>query len=382
MESVQGHLCGRLSDGLGGDDPDRVSGARQGALQLCVHQPPKRPLVCGPILLCALALPFLGLPVPGGLLSVLCISVPRLRKPLQTALFLATPHAGSPEIQGLLQFLGQWHAVLYEKVELIQVGFLCGVHAVLTIPELHDAAVLVLDASASASPSCRLFWLEVAPAVPHGAVVLDGERLQGLHETPLQVPRPSGLHGCIHQSLPSSHAVEVVLLGLETSEEAVRNEAAAPGFNRVGQEARQGLSGLHPRHPPTLQGLLPQQNADLRVVDHGPLGPAACHHVEVVLGELLGAAGRQARVHCNAADRIEGSGAHRIKLGTEGLLVVPEELLPQILLQGLVPLRGRRLRAPASRGVLHSKQILCSRAHVVCLLQQGLLPAPLALVVQ
>ncbi len=69
----------------------------------------------------------------------------------------------------------------------------------------------------------------------------------------LQIPRATGFHCSVHQALAPRHAVEEKVLGTETRQEAVRDEAARTGGGVVGGERRQGLARHHGRHTATLQ---------------------------------------------------------------------------------------------------------------------------------
>ena len=65
--------------------------------------------------------------------------------------------------------------------------------------------------------------------VSDSVVVVDLETLQVLDQAPLQVAAAGGLDCGVHQAIAASHAVEVVLLGPQASQEAVPNETAGSG---------------------------------------------------------------------------------------------------------------------------------------------------------
>ena len=68
-------------------------------------------------------------------------------------------------------------------------------------------------------------------------VIVDLQAFQVLDQTPLEVATARGLDGGIHQAVPPSHAVEVVLLGPETRQKAVPNEPPRPGTCKWGTES-------------------------------------------------------------------------------------------------------------------------------------------------
>lgn len=60
--------------------------------------------------------------------------------------------------------------------------------------------------------------------IPDCVVVVDFEALQVLDQAPLQVTAAGGFDSGVHQPIPPSHAVEVVLLGPQTRQKAVPYE--------------------------------------------------------------------------------------------------------------------------------------------------------------
>jgi hypothetical protein len=110
----------------------------------------------------------------------------------------------------------------------------CHLHTLLNLtvacelPCLHrSASRAALSSMACNCTSCSAAARLPSPA-PDGAVVRHLQRLQVLHQAALQVAGAGGLHRSVHQPLPASHAVEVVLLGPQPSQEAVPDEAAGP----------------------------------------------------------------------------------------------------------------------------------------------------------
>ena len=82
-----------------------------------------------------------------------------------------------------------------------------------------------------------------------------------------------GLHGRVDETLSSSHAMEVILLGLHAGQEAILHKATRTGWGLIRAEGRQGLAGNHQRHTPlTLEGLLAEETIDLTLVDASSLG--------------------------------------------------------------------------------------------------------------
>ena len=142
-------------------------------------------------------------------------------------------------------------------------------------------------------------------AVTHRVVVLDGQVLQVLDDAVLQVARTRRLHGGIHQSLTTRHAVEEVLLGTNTREETIRHPSSRTRHGIVGAERRKRLSRNHHGDTTTLQLLLAQSARDLSLVHIRSLGSRCNHTREGVVWE-----GDQQSVRQTHLKDLRGNGRH------------------------------------------------------------------------
>lgn len=94
-----------------------------------------------------------------------------------------------PEVVQLV-FMAEGLAVVPEEVQLRQELLLSWVDGVLSEVKLDDSCVCISDC----------------------VVILDLQRLEVLHETPLEIATPGCLDSRVDQPFPPSHTMEVELL--------------------------------------------------------------------------------------------------------------------------------------------------------------------------
>mmetsp|Transcript_36668 Transcript_36668/g.86751 ORF Transcript_36668/g.86751 Transcript_36668/m.86751 type:complete len:428 (-) Transcript_36668:1507-2790(-) len=323
MEGVERHLCRRLADGLGCDGADRLARMHHRARVFEERQLTQRRdrRFLG---LCDLSFDHL-------LHEVLDVVLVRLRdiphhqvrvaqrreRLVQQTCLLVRQVVRFGILLDLLHVLSvriSVHALQYRRADGTsncrrvvckqrqppKPKLLHRVDSVFAVEELRHAAVAVADRS----------------------VVRHGQRLQMLHQTPLQVPGPRGLDSRVDEPLTPSHAMKKVLLRPDPGQEPIRDKPTGPRIRLPLAEGRERLAAGHDRHALAFELLLPEETADLRHVDLGPLGAGRRHHLEVVLRERDHLACRE--------DGVDHAARHRRERLLDAAVV---ELAPLLLVQ-------------------------------------------------
>mmetsp|Transcript_46736 Transcript_46736/g.146499 ORF Transcript_46736/g.146499 Transcript_46736/m.146499 type:complete len:617 (-) Transcript_46736:32-1882(-) len=207
------------------------------------------------------------------------------------------------------------HAVLFLLVLVLE-----GLLELLVVVG-HDVQRLILDEQ-TVHPILPVEELDdVIHGISRRAVVVHLQRLHGLHQSPLDVPRLRGLARRVNDTLATAHRVHPHLLRRQPPQVGILHEPAGLGAVVVlGEVGERAVVEAIP-YPRALHVLLAHARDDLGDVDGGALAPGVHHGDDVVpLVERAGA---------DVAGILSGGVETLVHLGLKGLV----HRLPRLRLQ-------------------------------------------------